>query len=289
VDPAEFLRASRVVIVAGKGGVGKTTVTAALARRAGRAGLRTLVVELDERPGLATLLGVERFGYEPVDVGEGVEGRTITPDRALGEYLAAHGLDRIARKLFSNGVIDVLSTAAPGIRDILVLGKVKQLEQTDAADLFLVDGPAAGHAVTMLQSAGGIGDAVRGGPLHKQAAEVRDLLTDPQRCSVLLVTTPEETPVNELIETAFALEDRTGVSLGAVVVNGLYPSLDGLEEPTDDEVLRAAAGFRLARMSLQRTEVERLATALPLPQLHLPFLFDADLGPAHVDELVAAL
>jgi anion-transporting ArsA/GET3 family ATPase len=299
VDPAEFLRASRVVIVAGKGGVGKTTVTAALARRAGQAGLTTLVVELEGRSGLPELFGQPALGYEPSVLvpaaagGGEVRGRTLTPDDALHEYLEDHGLRRVSKRLVASGAMDVVATAAPGIRDILVLGKVKQLERADVADVLIIDAPAAGHAITFLLSARGLLDAVRVGPVHTQAADVLELLTDPDRCTVVLVTLPEETPVNELVETAFALEDRVGVSLGPVVVNGLYPAIDGLDvdpgDAPDADALRAAAAFRLARTEQQEVQLARLAERLPLPQWHLPFLFHADLGPTHLDELAGAL
>jgi hypothetical protein len=122
----------------------------------------------------------------------------------------------------------------------------------------------------------------------------------------VLVTLPEETPVNEAVETAFHLEDRAAVMLGPVVVNGLWPPLD--LPATDEEVaevlaaagvgpvdagdrarLAAAASFRLAHQSLQQEQVGRLADQLPLPQLRLPYLFDADLGPAQVEALAHAL
>jgi anion-transporting ArsA/GET3 family ATPase len=299
VDPAEFLRASRVVIVAGKGGVGKTTVTAALARRAGQVGLTTLVIELDGRSGITELFGQPPLGYEPSILvpasndSADVFGRTLTPDDALYEYLHDHGLRRVSKRLIASGAMDVVSTAAPGIRDILVLGKVKQLERADAADVIILDAPAAGHAITFLLSARGLLDAVRVGPIRTQAAEVLELLTDPERCAVVLVTLPEETPVNELVETAFALEDRVGVSLGPIVVNGIYPPLDGLEvDPGDDvdaESMTAAARFRLARIAQQEEQVARLAEMLPLPQFHLPFVFEADLGPPEVGVLAGAL
>ena len=308
MDLDSFLRASRVVIVAGKGGVGKTTVTAALARLAADQGLRTLVIEVEGKGGLAGLFATPPLGYEEAvlarsDGGGVVRGRTLTPDDALFEYLEDHGLRRLSKRLVQTGAMDVVATAAPGIKDILVLGKVKALERGGTADLIVLDAPAAGHAITFLLAARALLDAVRVGPIQTQAREVLELLTDPARCSVVLVTLPEETPVNELVETAFALEDRVGVSLGPVVVNGLYPPLDGLDadpaaaaeaagttlRPGEAEALRAAAEFRLARTALQEEQLARLAEALPLPQLRLPFLFEADLGPDDVDVLAAAL
>jgi hypothetical protein len=129
------------------------------------------------------------------------------------------------------------------------------------------------------------------------------MLTDAARCQVVLVTLPEETPVNELVETGFKLEDRVGVSLGPVVVNGLYARRDGLDadpaeaageagttlRPGEAADLAAAADFRRHRVALQRDQVARLAERLPLPQLHLPFLFTADLGPADLELLADAV
>ena len=309
MDPGQFLHASRVVIVAGKGGVGKTTVAAALARMAARQGLSALVVQVEPTSGLAALFGRPPLTFvesilAPAAGTEGeVRGRTITPDDALLEYLEDHGLRRISRRLVSTGAMDVVSTAAPGIKDILILGKVKALERSGAADLIVIDAPAAGHAITFLLSVRGLLDAVRVGPINAQARDVLDLLTDAQRCSVVLVTLPEETPVNELVETAFTLEDRVGVSLGPVVVNGIYPELPGLAtppaeaaaeagvalRPADGEAMARASRFRRQRHQLQHEQVRRLSELLPIPQLRLPFLFAATLGAHHVDLLAEAL
>ena len=303
MDPATFFAASRVVIVAGKGGVGKTTVTAALARAASLEGRRSLIVDVEGKSGLATMFGAPDLVYDEIELAEGLRARTITPDAAMLEYLEAHGMSRVAKRLVSSGAIDTLATAAPGIKDILVLGKVKQLERDTDVDLIVLDAPAAGHAITFLRSARGLLDAVRAGPIHNQAAEVMELLNDAERCQVVLVTLPEETPVNELIETAYNLEDQVGVALGPVVVNGLYPDRPGLDvdpheaarqagvdlRPGEAEVLAEAAEFRRHRVDLQNEQVSRLADQLPLPQLRLPFLFGAELGPPELDVLAEAL
>src|SRR3954470_9316202 len=241
VDPAQFFAASRLVIVAGKGGVGKTTVTAAPARAAALSGLRTLIVEVEGKSGLASVFGREPLSYDEISLADGITGRTLTPDDALLEYLRDHGLSRISKRLVSSGALDMVSTAAPGIKDILILGKVKQLERGGTADLILLDAPAAGHAITFLMAARGLLDAVRVGPINTQARDVLEMLTDPARCQVILVTLPEETPVNELIETAYSLEDEVGISLGPVVVNGLYPDIEGVASDPEDAAKAAGA------------------------------------------------
>jgi anion-transporting ArsA/GET3 family ATPase len=316
VDPAPFTPPARVTIVAGKGGVGKTTVSAALARLAARSGLTTLIVEVEGKSGLPALFGrTDPLTYHETvllpagGAGPGsaeVRARTLTPDDALVEYLEDHGMRRISKRLISTGTLDVVATAVPGIKDILVLGKVKQLEMLSAAggagqpDFIVVDAPAAGHAVTFLASAYGLLDAAAVGPIRAQANDVIALLGDPARCQVMLVTLPEETPVNEAADTAFHLEDRAGVQLAPIVVNGMWPHLElppdaalavtglGLSPQAVDK-LSQAAGFRRQRQELQDAQVARLAEMLPLPQLRLPFVFTTELGPDDAQFLANAL
>jgi anion-transporting ArsA/GET3 family ATPase len=197
----------------------------------------------------------------------------------------------------------VVSTAIPGIRDVLVLGKVKQLERAEVADLIVVDAPATGHAVTFLTSASGMVDAARGGPLRTQAQDVVELLSDPTRCRVVLVTLPEELPVSETIESAYTLEDKAGVQLGPVIVNACDPEPVGLERPATEvaasvgasvpeahlAALEAARGFRLARHAVSAEQVDRLRRELPLPNLLVPAV-DADaIGPQEISILAKAL
>jgi len=324
MDIRSFCSQSRVVIVAGKGGVGKTTMVAALAHLAAGAGLSVLVIELEGRTGVTTAFGgTGGLGYAgevlhaagATDLGDGpldevavippgtVHARTITPDDALLEYLDDHGMRRFSKRLLSSGIIDIVAGAIPGIRDILVLGKIKQIEQQGVADLVLVDAPATGHTMTFLSSAGGLLDAARGGPIRAQAADVVALLSDPARCQVALVTLPEEMPVNEVVEAAYQLEDRVGIALGPVIVNAAYPPVPGLLTPADETLtaagveldpalaatLEEARRFRQRRHQLQEEQILRLAGELPLPQLRVPYLFTDAIGPLELDTLSKAL
>lgn len=322
-----FFSQARVLIVTGKGGTGKTTVSGVLANLAAREGLRAMVFQIGApgaryEPGtaqLARLFGSEEvLGYEASVLGSNPDGgsvhaRAVTPDTALVEYLHLHGMRRLSRRLVSSGALDVVATAVPGMPDMLVLGKLKQMEraaaagQSDAPDVILLDAPAAGHAVRFLQSPRGLLDAAGGGPVRAQAEDVVQMLSDPQRCRVILVTTPEETPVSETVETAGLLEQRAGVSLLAVVVNGRLPVLSlppqpdaagillmareaGVTlQPDELEGLAAAARLRLVRQDVQAAQVARLGRELALPQLELPFCFDADLRRPQLATLTDAL
>ncbi len=286
-SPLQSLTATNVVIVAGKGGVGKTTVTAVIARAARRDGRRVLVVELDGKPTLDQLVcgsTVDARGDTDDDAAgagdTGIDVVHLSAADALDEYLRDHGFGRIAKRLNKTGVIDMVGTAAPGIDDVVVLGKIKQYERSGSYDLVVVDGPAAGHAITFLTSAAGLANAVRGGPVKTQSDDVLELLADEARCQVVLVTLPETTPVNEVIETAFALEEEVGVRLGPVVVNAVdvgvaLPAPEAgaaaVEPlPADDaDLLLAAAAFRRSRRQMEHDELARLTRELPLAQVHL--------------------
>jgi anion-transporting ArsA/GET3 family ATPase len=309
MDVGTFCAQSRVLIVAGKGGVGKTTMAAALARMASQTGRSVLIIELEGKSGITGAFGMaEDLGYEEMTLqeaqpaGQGaIRGRRITPDDALVEYLEQHGLRRVSKRLVSSGVVDVVSTAIPGIRDVLVLGKVKQLERDQVADLIVVDAPATGHAITFLTSASGLVGAARGGPLRTQAADVVELLADPTRCRVILVTLPEDMPVSETIESAFTLEDKAGVQLGPVIVNAADPTPEGLErsaqevaagaavEPDFLAALEEARLFRLERHAISVSQIERLARDLPLPQLLVPAVPAETIGTEETDLLATAL
>jgi anion-transporting ArsA/GET3 family ATPase len=310
MDVGTFCAQSHVLVMAGKGGVGKTTMSAAVARMAADVGKSVLIVELEGKSGINGAFGrAGDLGYDEQELGGPaglVRGRRLTPDDALVEYLEDHGLKRVSKRLAHSGVLDVVATAIPGIRDVLVLGKVKQLERERVADLIVVDAPATGHAITFLTSARGMVDAARGGPLRTQAQDVVDLLSDTARCRVMLVTLPEELPVSETIESAYTLEDKAGVQLGPVIVNACDPEPVGLNRSAAEVVaaagvaaeavppahlaaLEAAREFRLARHSVSAEQVERLRRELPLPHLLVPSLDAERIGPDETKVLADAL
>jgi anion-transporting ArsA/GET3 family ATPase len=172
--------------------------------------------------------------------------------------------------------------------------------------LILVDAPATGHAITFLTSARGMVDAARGGPLRTQALDVVELLSDPARCRVILVTLPEELPVSETIESAYTLEDKAGIQLGPVIVNACDPEPAGLDRPAAEVVAAAGSGpdavpaahlaaleaarqFRLARHEVSVEQLERMQRELPLPQLLVPSVESEQIGPAETRLLADAL
>jgi hypothetical protein len=266
---------------------------------AARAGLDVLLVELEGHSDLGSPFGYRTLPYradvlERFDGGGQLRGRQVTPDRALQEYLDRSGLALIGNRLARSGAVDVIAAAAPGIRDLLALGKIRQLEERGDADLIVVDAPAAGHAITFLLSPAGLAASAPSGPVREQADLVLDMFGDPARCQVVLVTTPEEAPITEVMETAYSVEDRVGLQLGPVVVNSCWPTIDGLAEAVERRSKRRgpaerAARFRLDRIASQRAEIDRLRTELPLPQIELPYLFTTSIGRDEIARLATAL
>lgn len=273
----------RLVAIVGKGGVGKTTVAAVLAEQCARSGQSVLLLDIEGKHDLARLFGCERLTARPVALAPAdpatnrgvILGCSVAPDTALLDYLHDHNLGMLAKRLGSSGAIDVIATSAPGIKDLLVLGRIKQYFHAETADVLIIDTPASGHAITFLLGPSALADTVSTGTIRRQADEVRSLLTD-ERSGVLLVTLAEETPINETVETAYALEDRVGVALIGVVVNALVASvpqtngadlevLDGAERTALEEAL----GFERSRVLRQNEQIRSLTQRLPLPQFSL--------------------
>jgi anion-transporting ArsA/GET3 family ATPase len=312
----EFLE-PRVLIVSGKGGVGKTTVAAALALVAARQGRTVCLAEVDRKGSLPKLFDAPGLDYNPKEMSPGVWGMNIVPEDALAEYLEVqYHMKRISKVFSSTHFVDYITTAAPGLKDILVLGKIWYLEQGRATsgntpyfDTIVVDAPAAGHMLTFLSAPMGLSDALRVGPVRRQSDWLLGMLRDPARSRVHLVTLPEEMPVSETLETATALRERVGISAGAVFANAVYSklfsgpeakSLDeidrdslvaeaktvGLDLDADDlDALIGYARFLEARRSIQSAHLKQLKKGIEEPIVSLPFLFSAGLALPDIETL----
>jgi len=255
----QFLTQTRVLIVAGKGGVGKSTVSVAIAQLATQRAVSVAHIELDGKS-------------LPTGLDASVTQFSLTPGEALREYLATHGLARVGQLLESTGILDLVASTAPGIDDLLVLGKIKQMEQSREHDLIVVDGPAAGQAIGLLRAAATMQSTVSSGPISQQAQEVRNMVGDPARCQVILVTTPAYTPVVELLETRQQLIDEVGVALGPIIVNGVdHAPLGNFDMSGDENAdLIAAWKYRQSRRDAQREAIELLRSRTDQQVVLLP-------------------
>lgn len=295
-----WLNTSRLVIVAGKGGVGKTTVSAALARAAADRGNNVTAVTIgpSQLPSLldSDVTPMRQMFEERSDVS--IRCTSLDPQDALASYLDDNGLASLGRRMTRTGMLDLVATSTPGIKELLLLGRLRQLEQSEQTGLVIVDGPAAGHALALLRAPAVIRDMARSGRLLKQAELALAMLGDGQRSQVVLVTLPEHTPVAETIEAAFELEESVGVKLAPVVVNRCAPPSPAAVPPTSQ--LWPALPVEVAglvdrtldadheRHELQQDNIRALTERLGVAHLELPDAATRN-GRVDVDALAGVL
>jgi hypothetical protein len=297
----------RLVVVSGKGGVGRTTVTAALARAAADAGKRVLIAASAPTDRLGYLFGRPPLGPTIATLAPGIDAVNMTTESALHEYgVLTLRSELVTRALFENRAARGFLGAIPGLDAYSLLGKAwwHTTEQADGRpryDLTILDGPASGHAALMLRIPGAILTAMPKGPLARDARAVEELLHDPARAALLVVTLPEELPAREAGELVAAARDGLRLPLGPLVVNAvppddatapaLAPLLDrapGALDPALGATLRLVGVARAHRRHAEET-IARLRRDLGLPVLPLPRLPTVDIDAAGIAALARGL
>ena len=294
----------RLLFVTGKGGVGKSTVTAATALLAAEQGRKVLLVEVDAKGNLTNLFEHPPVGFDPRQVYPGVFAMQLNTEASLREYLKLNlRIPMVGRIGPIANVFDFVANAAPGVKEILTVGKVcwevrESIEGRADWDLVIVDAAATGHVLAQLDAPRTIRELVHTGPIRGQTEWMTEILSDPGLTALNVVTAPEEMPVNETIELVARAREETAVPLGAVIVNRVLPEpfttedepvFAALGAPPATEVLRTELGdgaegvldaARLA-VALRRARVphlDALRAAVDLPLLYLPYLFVRDHG-----------
>jgi anion-transporting ArsA/GET3 family ATPase len=305
------LHERRFLVLSGKGGVGRTTVAAAIARAAADAGKRVLIAQASSAERLGRLFG--RFGPVGTDVvtlAPGIDAVNMTPQSALHEYgLMVLRSELVYRALFENRAVRGFLGAIPGLDAYAMLGKAwwhttEMKGGRPRYDLVILDGPASGHSALMLRIPNAILHAMPKGPLSGDARAMRALLTDPTRAALVIVTLPEELPARETSELAAAARGTLQMPLGPLIVNAVPadtlsgPGADALLAPFQgaggtgdaalDATLRLAASLRSHRRLAEET-LARLRRDPGGPMLLLPRLPTADLGPEQVAVLAACI
>ena len=284
----------RLLFVTGKGGVGKTTVAAALALLAAQQGKRTLLCEVDAKGNLADFFETGPTGFKPRELHPNLFAMSMDTEESLKEYLSLHlKLPLMARIGPLARIFEFVATAAPGVKEILTVGKLTYEVREQHYDLVVVDAVATGHIVGQLAAPQAINELVKVGLVRQQTHWMLDILGDPDRTGLVIVATPEEMPVNETIELAGRIEAETNVDLAAVIVNRVLPELfgrgeeevfDRLSQPDQAARLGEALGgdvepvLEAARLAvtLRRTRAEHLdhlRAHVDVPLLYVPYLF----------------
>jgi anion-transporting ArsA/GET3 family ATPase len=296
-----LLRDRSVLYVTGKGGVGKTTVAAALGLAAARTGRRTIVCEVAEQDRMSRAFA--RQGVRPeqeVQLAEGLWAITIDPQAALEEWLAKQIGGTALKVLGHSHAFQYFVAAAPGAKELITIAKVWELAQSErwsagsrSYDLVVVDAPASGHGIAMLTTPRTFGEIARVGPIRRQAYKVSEMLSDPARTGYVAVALPEEMPVTETIELEARLQREIGLSLDAVVVNAMWPErfssgdVTRLRAAPREGAVRAALEVH-ERVKAQRAHVRRLEGATAAPVTALPFVFESELQLDHYRQLADA-
>ena len=300
----------QLLFVSGKGGVGKSTVAAALALLGSQHGKKTLLCELDAKGNLADFFEAGRTRFTPREIQPNLWAMTMDTEESLKEYMSINlKLPAMARIGPVARVFDFVATAAPGVKEIVTVGKPVYEVHEQRYDLVVVDAVASGHIVGLLSAPQAINDLVKVGLVRSQTGWMIDILSDAVRTGLVIVATPEEMPVNETIELAERVANETTVDLAAVIVNRVLPELfgrgeeevfDRLADPKARGALDKILGgtvepiFEAARLAvtLRRTRaahLDRLRANVHVPLLYVPFLFNRAHGLRSTHQIAEAL
>ncbi len=286
----------KLLFVTGKGGVGKSTVAASLGLLAAEQGKKTLVCEVDAKGNLADFYEAGDTTFAARELQPNLWAMSMDTEESLKEYLSLQLKIPFLAKIGPLArTFDFIANAAPGVKEILTIGKLAYEVRERNYDLVVVDSVASGHIVGQLTAPLGINELVQVGLVRSQTQWMMDILNDPRQTGVVIVSAPEEMPVAETIELADRLRDETEVDLAAVVVNRVLPELfnereealfESLREPHRIDALSTAVGgdvtpvFDAAELAvtLRRTRAEHLATLRAgldpsLPLIYVPYLF----------------
>lgn len=261
----------QMLVVTGKGGVGKTAVSATLGRALADAGRRVLVVEVDPRENLHQMLGLPPSGGAIVPAGPRLWVQNLKPGQVLDEVMREQlKLEMLARRVLESRVYQHAAAGAPGLKELAILGHALRLLRglgapgTPEIDLVILDAPATGHGVALLTAPQVVTDVVASGPFGRMARELAGFMADPARCGIAVVTLAEEMPVEESLELRATLEQRLGRTPELLVVNGLYPPMPRIPPaPAANDAAAPALDLWRRRRLLNERELARLRQSWP--------------------------
>jgi anion-transporting ArsA/GET3 family ATPase len=286
MDLAGVLGRRELVVVTGKGGVGKTALAGAIALALHARGRRILVLEADPRESLHQLLGTAPSGGEIVPVRPRLWLQNLQPRRVVERVVHRRiPIPPVARAFTSSPVFGHFVEGSPGLKEMALLGQAVELAagvEGPGVDTVILDAPATGHGLQLLAAPRLVSDAIGGGPLGELATQVERLVADPGRSAVVAVALAEELPVQETLELLAALRDRLGREPALVVANQLYPAVPAAAAGLAGAHAPALELWR-RRRAMNDRELARLRAAWAGPLAGLPLL--AAGGPA----LAAAL
>jgi anion-transporting ArsA/GET3 family ATPase len=281
----------RLVFVTGKGGVGKTAVAAALGMVAARRGRRTIVAEVAQRDDVHRAFAADAPAFTEVELAEGLFALSVDPQLAMEEYLEDQLSKPLAEVLKGSRLFAYLAAATPGMRELLTVGKLWELAQPERRtpgaepyDLVVVDAPATGHGLALLDAPRTFAEVAAAGPVSRQAGRIQETLEDRAVTGVVAVATPEEMPVNE---TAY-LRDALGDRLDLVVANAVRPDRFDADDARRLEAATATPATRAALAAHRRARAQQDQLARLTADVALPFAPD-ETGAVDLERLAGVL
>lgn len=302
----------RFLLFSGKGGVGKTTLASSFALSCARRGERTLLMELNVKNKTSSLFGASRVDEEIREVEENLFAVNVTPQAAMREYaLMVLKIKLVYRAVFENRLVRSFLRVIPGLNELVMLGKAYyhaiEVDADDRPvwDKVIVDAPATGHGIFFLKIPSVITSLIGSGLMFDEAQRIIDLLRDPLRTALVLVTLAEDMPVNETLMMSDVVRDEMEIPVACVFANAIYRPLFEPEqiqwieaarehlrsaEQSDNEALKIngfleAARFRQDRVDMQQGYLHRLREEGDWPLFEVPFYFHDRMSFAVIDEI----
>ncbi len=279
-----------LIVVTGKGGVGKSSISAVLGRLLSDAGRQTLLVEVDPRENLHHLLDVPPSGGETVEVAPKLRVQHLQPRLILDDLVREKlKVGPLVKRVLASPIHQHFTEAAPGIKEAAVFGRCLRLLEghtprgVPRPDVIVLDAPATGHGASWLAAAQLVSDVISSGPIGHMAERVAAFLADRQRSGVVVVTTGEEMPVQETLEFLDTMEARLGRRPELIVANALYPPVPADDDLDTDEA-DEAFNLWIRRRTINDEELQRLREGWQGPIVELPLL-PLDPGPALIGRL----
>ncbi|HEX9941008.1 MAG TPA: ArsA family ATPase [Thermoanaerobaculia bacterium] len=274
----------QLLVVTGKGGVGKTVVSAIVGRALAAQGRRTLVVEVDPRENLHQMMGTPPSGGDIVHAEPRLWVQNLKPRQVLDEVVRDQlRLELLTRRVLDSPIYQQFATGAPGLKEMAILGHAYRLLHgmgepgAPEIDTVILDAPATGHGVVLLSAPALVAEVITNGPFARMAGDLAALIADPERCGIVVVTQAEEMPIEEALELRKALRERVRRDPELLVVNGLYPQAPPAPPPGGRENELVSLWRR--RRQLNERELAALRQSWPGPRVELPQLA-LDRGPA---------
>lgn len=311
-NPLAELFERRLVFVMGKGGVGKTTISAALALAAERLGKRVLLAEIGDSDAIGQVFISHTLPAQPLKIADAIWGARVNPKAELAEYLNQHiNSTFFANRITRSRLFDYLAAAAPGLKEIMSLGRIwrwvleKDADGLAAYDLIIVDAPATGHALSLLRLPQVLIEMIRFGPIVREVRQLEKLIKDPEKTWLTLVTLAEELPVNEALQLYQDAHTKLGMPVKLVFINAVYPQVFSPDETAQIADLLpycrqhdpGAKGLRLleagwqwlSRRRRQQPYIDQLADKISSGHMEIPIYFTSHLSITDIGDIAARL